>query len=359
MEQKGRVKSETGGIQMGTFRIIKGDITKCRADAIVNAANPSLLGGGGVDGAIHRAAGPELLEECRTLNGCRPGEAKITKGYRLPADYVIHTPGPVYRGGNCGEEQILASCYRNSLKLAACYERNTVAFPSISTGIYGYPVSLAAKTAVREILTFLHTQSTVREVVMVCFDEETKKAYEEAYREIGQTEFVIRKAGEADLADIQKLMETTVAYMENPDWFYEDGKEFLETCVKEEENAGFAVIARTKQEGIPAGCFLVEIPGDVPYNLGNDLGFSKEQLLLSAHMDTAAVDPLYRGHHLQDRMMEVCEEEMKKRGMRYLLATVHPDNPYSLSNVQKRGYGIRATKEKYGRSLRHILCKEI
>ena len=234
MEQKGRVKSETGGIQMGTFRIIKGDITKCRADAIVNAANPSLLGGGGVDGAIHRAAGPELLEECRTLNGCRPGEAKITKGYRLPADYVIHTPGPVYRGGNCGEEQILASCYRNSLKLAACYERNTVAFPSISTGIYGYPVSLAAKTAVREILTFLHTQSTVREVVMVCFDEETKKAYEEAYQEIGQTEFVIRKAGGADLADIQKLMETTVAYMENPDWFYEDGKEFLETCVKEE-----------------------------------------------------------------------------------------------------------------------------
>ena len=214
MEQKGRVKSETGGIQMGTFRIIKGDITKCRADAIVNAANPSLLGGGGVDGAIHRAAGPELLEECRTLNGCRPGEAKITKGYRLPADYVIHTPGPVYRGGNCGEEQILASCYRNSLKLAACYERNTVAFPSISTGIYGYPVSLAAKTAVREILTFLHTQSTVREVVMVCFDEETKKAYEEAYQEIGQTEFVIRKAGEADLADIQKLMEGTAAARE-------------------------------------------------------------------------------------------------------------------------------------------------
>lgn len=234
-----------------------------------------------------------------------------------------------------------------------------MAFPSISTGIYGYPVSLAAKTAVREIITFLHTQSIVREVVMVCFDEETKKTYDEAYREIGQAEFVIQKAKETDLADIQKLMETTVAYMENPDWFYEDGKEFLEACVKEEENRGFAVIARTKKDGIPAGCFLVEIPGDVPYNLGNDLGFSKEQLLLSAHMDTAAVDPLYRGHHLQDRMMEVCEEEMKKRGMHYLLATVHPDNPYSLFNVQKRGYGIQATKEKYGRSLRHILCKEI
>lgn len=344
---------------MGTFRIIQGDITTCRTDAIVNAANPSLLGGGGVDGAIHRAAGPELLEECRTLHGCRPGEAKLTKGYRLPASCVIHTPGPVYQGGRAGESEVLAACYRNSLKLATEHGLRTVAFPSISTGIYGYPVSLAARTAVREILTFLRTQSTVREVTMVCFDAGTKKAYEEAYREIQQAEFTIRRAVEADLADIQALLAKTTAMMENPDWFYEGGKEFVRTCLKEDETAGYAVTARTKKEGILAGCFLVEIPGDVSYNLGRDLEFTKEQLMESAHMDTAAVDPLYRGHQLQDRMMEACEEEMKRRGIRYLLATVHPDNPYSLANVQKRGYEIRATKEKYGKSLRHILCKEI
>ena len=133
-----------------------------------------------MDGAIHRAAGPELLEECRTLNGCRPGEAKITKGYRLPADYVIHTPGPVYRGGNCGEEQILASCYRNSLKLAACYERNTVAFPSISTGIYGFPLEKAAPIAVHTIRSFLKEHPEIEKVQMVCFDEITKKYYENA-----------------------------------------------------------------------------------------------------------------------------------------------------------------------------------
>lgn len=162
------------------LHIDMGDITKWKADAIVNAANCSLLGGGGVDGAIHRAAGPKLLEECRMLGGCETGKAKITAGYRLPAKYVIHTPGPVWRGGTRGEEELLAGCYRESLALASRYGCGSIAFPSISTGVYHFPVDRAARIAVREILSFLKTDRTVREVTMVCFDEGTKTAYDEA-----------------------------------------------------------------------------------------------------------------------------------------------------------------------------------
>lgn len=165
------------------FTITLGDITKEHADAIVNAANTSLLGGGGVDGAIHRAAGPELLSECRELHGCRTGEAKITKGYRLPAKYVIHTPGPVWNGGGKREEELLKSCYECSLKLAAEYGCRSVAFPSISTGIYRFPVDLAAKTAVRTILRFCEDHPDM-EIRMVCFDGRTKEAYETALNEI-------------------------------------------------------------------------------------------------------------------------------------------------------------------------------
>ncbi len=162
------------------FLIVQGDITKQTADAIVNAANTSLLGGGGVDGAIHRAAGPELLKECRTLHGCETGKAKITKGYRLPAKYVIHTPGPVWRGGENGEPELLESCYRSCLALAEEYGCRTVAFPSISTGVYRFPPELAAKIAVRTILEFLSRSTAVETVTMVCFDPETKAAYDRA-----------------------------------------------------------------------------------------------------------------------------------------------------------------------------------
>lgn len=165
------------------FEIVQGDITKQHVDVIINAANTSLLGGGGVDGAIHRAAGPELLEECRALHGCKTGEAKITKGYRLPAGHVIHTPGPVWRGGKDGEQQLLADCYQNCLRLAVEQGCRTAAFPSISTGVYRFPLSEAAKIAVREICTFLSAHDELDKVVMVCFDPATEAAYQQALSE--------------------------------------------------------------------------------------------------------------------------------------------------------------------------------
>ncbi|MGB4432399.1 MAG: O-acetyl-ADP-ribose deacetylase [Bacillota bacterium] len=159
--------------------VVIGDITKQEVDAIVNAANNTLLGGGGVDGAIHRAAGPELLEECRKIGGCETGKAVITKGYNLPAEYVIHTVGPVWRGGSHGEAELLASCYKESLKLAVERGIRTIAFPSISTGAYGYPVELAAPIAINTVAEFVDSasSSSIEEVRFVCFDEKTYEIY--------------------------------------------------------------------------------------------------------------------------------------------------------------------------------------
>ena len=165
------------------IEITRADIVTLAVDAIVNAANSSLLGGGGVDGAIHDAAGPGLLEECRKLNGCPPGEAKITRGYRLPARHVIHTVGPVWAGGRRGEAKTLASCYRNSLALAAAHSIRTIAFPAISCGAYRYPVDQAAQIAVRETRAFLEQDARIEKVFLVCFGDEVYGAYARALRE--------------------------------------------------------------------------------------------------------------------------------------------------------------------------------
>ena len=169
---------------MKRLSIVKGDIVKMKTDAIVNAANTSLLGGGGVDGAIHRAAGPELLAECETLNGCRTGEAKITQGYKLKAKFVIHTPGPIWRGGKWGEAELLANCYKNCLALAKENGVKTIAFPSISTGVYRFPVDQAAKIAVGEILKELSQDDAIEQVTIVCFDDKTKEFYLDALAEL-------------------------------------------------------------------------------------------------------------------------------------------------------------------------------
>lgn len=164
------------------LRAMQADITTLALDAIVNAANSSLLGGGGVDGAIHRAAGPDLLRECRRLHGCKTGDAKITQGYRLPARHVIHTVGPVWNGGTMGEPDLLASCYRRSLELAARHSLVSIAFPSISTGIYGYPIELASRVAVATVRAELERYADIREVVFCCFSAGDLRQYQ---RELG------------------------------------------------------------------------------------------------------------------------------------------------------------------------------
>ncbi len=168
----------------GKIAVLEGNITQQRVDAIVNAANTSLLGGGGVDGAIHFAAGPGLLEECRQLNGCKTGDAKITKGYNLPADWVIHAVGPIWRGGSRGEDELLASCYRRCLELAEQYEIRSIAFPAISTGVFSFPLQRATRIAVKEVKKFLESHASIEQVIFVCFSRQTYDCYKSVVKEI-------------------------------------------------------------------------------------------------------------------------------------------------------------------------------
>jgi O-acetyl-ADP-ribose deacetylase (regulator of RNase III) len=170
-------------MKVGRIEIIEGDITQQSVDAIVNAANSALLGGGGVDGAIHRAAGPQLLEECRALGGCPTGEARITRGYRLPARWVIHTVGPVWNGGDHAEDELLANCYRHSLALAARHEVRSLAFPAISTGVYRFPLKRATRIAVREVASFLQTSTALERVLFVCFGTPAFQCYQTIVQE--------------------------------------------------------------------------------------------------------------------------------------------------------------------------------
>jgi O-acetyl-ADP-ribose deacetylase len=171
---------------LSRLSIVQGDITHQKVDAIVNAANNSLLGGGGVDGAIHRAAGPKLLEECKTLHGCTTGDAKITKGYKLPAKNVIHTVGPVWDDGHHQEDQLLANCYKKSMELARTHNIQSIAFPSISTGVYRFPVERASRIALQEIVNELKANPDIKLVTVVCFDEQTFQTYKTAEKEFSE-----------------------------------------------------------------------------------------------------------------------------------------------------------------------------
>lgn len=207
------------------IKVVTGDITKLEVDAIVNAANGSLLGGGGVDGAIHRAAGPELLAECRTLHGCDTGEAKITKGYRLPAKYVIHTVGPVWNGGNRGEKDFLGKCYRNSMRIARENHLKSIAFPAISTGVYGYPKKEAAKVAVHTILDELKDMDSDFAVSLVAFDQETaslcnQEILEQANRKLSREELL----SIVSFCDkwMEKFTDAEISYVELVDHYLAD-----------------------------------------------------------------------------------------------------------------------------------------
>lgn len=326
------------------IKTILGDITKIdSADAIVNAANSSLLGGGGVDGAIHRAAGPDLLEECRNLHGCKTGQAKITKAYRLPCKYIIHTVGPVWNGGTLNEEQKLADCYRNSMLTAVQNDIRTIAFPSISTGIFRFPVKQAAEIAVRTVTKFLDDHpGRIDEVTWVLFDSDTEKIYRQAVEDIaehGKTpNLKFGPAQEEDRIEIMNLYRSMIGgegctwseEYPNMDLLDRDIKNKNEFCVKNETGDIIAAIVIDEDEEV------------------RNLPFWNPDHKNPGELARLAVRQDYQNQGIAVWMIRETAGIMRERGYDAIHFLVSRSNPAALASYRKLNLHLAGESDLFG-----------
>jgi O-acetyl-ADP-ribose deacetylase (regulator of RNase III)/ribosomal protein S18 acetylase RimI-like enzyme len=307
---------------MGQIEIIQADITKLKVDAIVNAANSSLLGGGGVDGAIHRAAGPGLLSECHTLNGCKTGEAKITKGYNLPASYVIHTVGPVWHGGKNGEPEKLASCYKESLELAEQNNLKTIAFPNISTGVYGYPKEEAAMIALNAVSLFFGEPHRVERVIFCCFDAENKDIYHRLIK--GKTDFV-RATNPCEISTVADLAKEIWTEYYTPII----GESQVRYMIDKFQSAP-AVIAQINNDNYEY--YLIVQSLEPAGYIG--IQQKAEELFLSKFY----IQKERRGNGLGRKAFEFVIKRAKELGSKFITLTVNKNNTSSITAYEKLGF---------------------